>query len=326
MTRSVTSSAHLTYRIGAVARITGLSTHTLRKWEDRHGLIAPRRSEGGERIYSAADVQRLSLARDLARAGMPLGDLAGCETAELERLLQETRGGDAPDSRDSSAWRLGLAVLGTALPPQLQGSSPRLRRLRLLASAAELDDLREALAGTSPDLLIVECPAITDGTAEELARAMETVDAAAALVVYGFGTHAHVDALRRPEVSLVRAPVDAVELERHCLGLASSLWDRWPQAAPVSAAQTRRRYSREALARIAGMSTDIACECPRHLADLIMSLEAFEDYSASCVNRNDRDAALHRHLQETAIAGRALLEEALSRVVAHEDISLTAGP
>jgi hypothetical protein len=88
--------------------------------------------------------------------------------------------------------------------------------------------------------------------------------------------------------------------------------------------ESPRRYSAETLAQLAGASTDIACECPRHLVDLIRSLEAFEDYSASCENRDDKDAALHRHLRDTAIAGRALLEEALSRVVVHENLALAS--
>ena len=44
---------------------TGLSPDLLRSWEKRYGAVQPDRSPGGQRMYSAADVERLSL---LARA------------------------------------------------------------------------------------------------------------------------------------------------------------------------------------------------------------------------------------------------------------------
>ena len=42
MSRSSADDANL--KIGAVARLTGLSVHTLRKWEDRYGAVEPRRN------------------------------------------------------------------------------------------------------------------------------------------------------------------------------------------------------------------------------------------------------------------------------------------
>ena len=78
------------YRIGAAARLTGISAHTLRKWEDRYGLVEPRRSPGGERLYSGADVKRLALVKDLARSGMSLQRLADLSMSELERRLHLT--------------------------------------------------------------------------------------------------------------------------------------------------------------------------------------------------------------------------------------------
>ena len=51
------------YQIGAVAEMTGLSIQTLRHW-DEVGLVPPsERSEGGFRLYSDVDVQRLLVIR-----------------------------------------------------------------------------------------------------------------------------------------------------------------------------------------------------------------------------------------------------------------------
>jgi MerR family transcriptional regulator, light-induced transcriptional regulator len=46
-------------RIGEVSRRTGIAVPTLRAWERRYGLLEPDRTEGGHRLYSEADVDRV---------------------------------------------------------------------------------------------------------------------------------------------------------------------------------------------------------------------------------------------------------------------------
>ena len=55
--------------VRVVAQRTGLSSHVLRAWERRYGVVAPHRTEGGQRLYSDADIERLSLLRTLTAAG-----------------------------------------------------------------------------------------------------------------------------------------------------------------------------------------------------------------------------------------------------------------
>src|SRR4029450_2749536 len=52
------------YSIGAVARIRGVPTQTLRAWEDRYQQIVPTRSGGGQRLYSRDQVDQLSFIRN----------------------------------------------------------------------------------------------------------------------------------------------------------------------------------------------------------------------------------------------------------------------
>ncbi|CAN5793866.1 HTH-type transcriptional repressor CarH [soil metagenome] len=85
------------FPIGAVARKTGLSTHVLRAWERRYGVVEPRRAEGGTRLYDEADVVRLRLLKRVTGAGHPIGGVANAGTEELLALLQ-----DEPSARRSS--------------------------------------------------------------------------------------------------------------------------------------------------------------------------------------------------------------------------------
>ena len=49
------------YKIGAVSKITGIGTETLRAWERRYKAVVPNRSESGDRVYSRDDLAKLFL-------------------------------------------------------------------------------------------------------------------------------------------------------------------------------------------------------------------------------------------------------------------------
>jgi DNA-binding transcriptional MerR regulator len=74
------------YRIGTVARMAGISTHALRAWERRYGVPAPERSEGGARLYSEAEVERLRLLKRAVDRGHAIGRLVPLDRATLERV------------------------------------------------------------------------------------------------------------------------------------------------------------------------------------------------------------------------------------------------
>jgi DNA-binding transcriptional MerR regulator len=56
-------------RIGELSRRTGVSPRSLRYYEEQ-GLLTSSRSDAGQRHYSDAEVQRVSLIRRLFEAGM----------------------------------------------------------------------------------------------------------------------------------------------------------------------------------------------------------------------------------------------------------------
>ncbi|MBM7567827.1 MerR family transcriptional regulator [Paenibacillus sacheonensis] len=71
------------YSIKKVAELLGMQVVTIRAWENRYGVIAPRRSEGGHRIYSEEDVLTLRfLKRQL--------DENGLKISEAVRLLRQS--------------------------------------------------------------------------------------------------------------------------------------------------------------------------------------------------------------------------------------------
>ena len=57
------------YTVGRTAQLTGVPRETLRKWEQRYGVVEPVRSEGNYRLYDDEAVRRLTVMRDLVDAG-----------------------------------------------------------------------------------------------------------------------------------------------------------------------------------------------------------------------------------------------------------------
>ena len=75
------------YRIGTVARLSGLSTHVIRVWERRYAVLSPDRTPGGARLYDDADVERLRLLKRAVDSGHSIGSLAQLSTEALARLV-----------------------------------------------------------------------------------------------------------------------------------------------------------------------------------------------------------------------------------------------
>ena len=59
------------YMIGVAAQLAGMHPQTLRSYEQK-GLVTPQRTSGDTRMYSQADIERLSLINELTDEGINL--------------------------------------------------------------------------------------------------------------------------------------------------------------------------------------------------------------------------------------------------------------
>jgi DNA-binding transcriptional MerR regulator len=71
------------FAISVAAEMTSLQVQNLRVYE-RRGLLAPDRTSGGTRLYSAEDIERLHRIRDLLAAGLNLAGIAAVLELEEE--------------------------------------------------------------------------------------------------------------------------------------------------------------------------------------------------------------------------------------------------
>ncbi|ART63636.1 MerR family transcriptional regulator [Kushneria marisflavi] len=86
------------YPIREVSRLTGVNSVTLRAWERRYGLIQPRRTPKGHRLYAREDIERVERILQWLNRGVPVSQVGELlDQASTETSAQED-GGQAPTS------------------------------------------------------------------------------------------------------------------------------------------------------------------------------------------------------------------------------------
>ncbi|MBV9718497.1 MAG: MerR family transcriptional regulator [Candidatus Eremiobacteraeota bacterium] len=121
--------------IGVVARVTGVSTDTIRAWERRYGLVSPARNKAGIRTYVRSDVDRIALARAATGLGHSIGRIAECSNEQLQQLL----GSEVPAGRTPGASAEAVArTFDALLRYEIQAAESILRSAMLLAPFDEL--------------------------------------------------------------------------------------------------------------------------------------------------------------------------------------------
>jgi len=317
----------VSYRSGAAARFAGIPVETLRVWERRYGVVRPHLSPRGQRLYSIGEVRRLALIKQLVDTGQPIGAIAGLPTDDLIAMREAVQALAVPRGRpgvgagDRRPARIALA--GPSVATLRLDEAATVGRLNVVGRYQSAVDAATLLGRVQADVVVVELPTLNDESLGAVARLKAACGAAWAIVVYRFAPSAAIRRLRDAGHQVVHAPSDAVEIGAMCGALLPSPRSRSTTMAPDGEPMAPPpRFDDLALAALAGASSSIYCECPRHLVELVRNVGSFERYSAECANRSPADAALHHDLQITAARARALLEEALMRVAIAEGLPL----
>ena len=100
--------------IKTVAWQTGLSPHVIRAWEKRYQTVQPTRSEGKQRLYSTADIERLTVLRQATEAGFSIGAIASLPTESVQALLTKAVGTqrvvDSAETGQTDLVKIGLPL------------------------------------------------------------------------------------------------------------------------------------------------------------------------------------------------------------------------
>ncbi|KQQ93569.1 MerR family transcriptional regulator [Massilia sp. Leaf139] len=309
-----TEPERIMYRSGAAARLAGLPVETLRIWERRYSLSDAERSEHGQRLYSAEQVARLGLLKQLVDQGHAIGVLAGLGREQLQAMLAASAG----DARLSTG-PVRIVLVGASLARRVAAERQGLG-LEVRASCARLEQVADLAVPSGAQVLVVELSELDDSVLPRLAAAREAAGVAATVVLYRFCPSATIRALRSLGCLVARVPADLAELGLLCRSALAG--QRLSLQAVPAPAVAPPRFDEEALATIAAAGNSLSCECPRHLTDLLLMVGSFERYSAQCANRNPEDARIHSQLELAAGRARMVLEEALTALAVADGLPL----
>lgn len=328
------------YRSGAVARMLRMPVATLRIWERRYALCQPATTPSGHRLYNADQVRELAQVKQLVDLGHAIGTVAGLDAEARARML---------------ATHVEMLDLDSKAPAhhQAEPQLPRLDEPLLRPAGAGLRALigqaciwveSDALSLRLSDWLEVQraaghvvavgavppSPSLKPGAPGFFIHEVGTVDAEAVsrvlaarsarpatvqALLYSYATPKLVEELLEAGVRLLRGSQPEAALQ---VWLDWAWHDRHGALPDADVQAPARRYDDATLSDMAVASTTVACECPRHVSEILTLLSQFEAYSRQCENLSPEDAALHAMLERVTGQSRALFEGALDRLMQHE--------
>lgn len=307
--------------------MAGIPVSTLRIWELRHQAFSPSKTTGQHRLYSQEDVNKACLLKQLSKDGHLISAIANLDAASLGRLHNPT--GLSPDFQlvaRTEVKTVSLAVIGAGMAGRVDSKK---FTSHFLSSTIRVTDRFKDLAQANaakfherPQILLIKVNTLHDTIRSEIQALALRQGVLQTVVVYSFAKESVVEAMRVVGVLVRREPVSDYELS----DLISSvlLVDTSKNVGGVypDSVIPARKYSDETLSHVASVATNMLCECPRHVAELIAQLASFEQYSQECLNKSDEDAHLHAYLHAISGSARALFERALEMVAEHEQITL----
>lgn len=312
------------YGIGTVARLTDLKSDTLRVWERRYGLGASFKSPTGRRQYTQSDLDHLQLVSALVKQGVRIGEIAASDRKTLEVLLEQQ--GRMATSRPQLPTKPRVVFVGADLCQWLDAHQGCVSGVSALLARLPVDEVVPSLqADQTADVLVVHCPSLTLQQIRGVEALAARLEVRRTIVLYQFANDQWLAELSRLGHSAFEYPIEPSRLafeigrsqvEKETAAGLGNLSDLMP-AKP-------RLFSDAALRAAAQEKIVLDCECPRHLSDLIRSLNEFEAYSSACSVDNWKDAAIHASIYAYTCQARHLMEKALQSALEGRTLHLEA--
>jgi MerR family transcriptional regulator, light-induced transcriptional regulator len=325
--QNLNKDATARHRIGAVSKLSGVPIPTLRVWESRYSAFTPLKTDGAHRLYGEDDLLKATLLRQISEHGHAISSIANLDNQRLNELLQKYRHTSIAQSRvELQGDTVNLAIIGNALAARIESKKFTLKyrsnAIRVTQIYDNLEAAVECVTGPAPHILLSKVMSLDANTCADIFKVVNCQKVLQSIVIYSYGQEKVIEAMKQSGMIVRRDPISDYDLADL---ISSVLLVDAAKSIPNlshSAMIPARKYSDATLLRIAGISTDVLCECPRHVAEIISQLANFELYSQECLNKTPKDAHLHAYLASVSGSARALFERALEMVATYENISL----
>ena len=242
------------------------------------------------------------------------------------------------NSRENVSGNFRVIVIGPQVTELLHADAGLGERAEIILKCSDLNEWLSLPADKySADLIILQCATVFPDTVDLIKSRTEEAGASRAIVIYHYTQEqtALMMESHASKITAMRSPISAADLKSVCeadlamaeirnLSLNELPDDEVAQSViePLEGEIPDRQFSDELLARVSEISTSIECECPHHLASLLLALNAFELYCRECANRDEKDAMLHAFLHHKTANARQMMENALSTLAEAEGFNL----
>jgi hypothetical protein len=222
-----------------------------------------------------------------------------------------------------------IAVLDEVIPEQIRTNPQEMVDVRLVWSGTSVEDLEAKAPVLRPGVLILDLDRLGPDPIERTRRLQHLSGADLVLILYKFAKRDVVGKLAEVGTRPMKAPISLASLRTQMMSvIVKNIFkkeDRVSDQAEMimpGPPPPARIFTPAQLGHLQEITSAVDCECPNHLSDILQRLQAFEDYSLRCQNKDDKDAQLHHMLYIHTGQARNLMEEALRVLVKYENIDL----
>lgn len=317
------------HKIGAVSSLSGVPTPTLRIWEARYSTFSPIKTLGQHRLYSDDDVLKATLLKRLTDQGHAISNIANLSSQALNSLLMQQQSSNRYQAQTQTEERtISMVIVGLALAGRIESKKFTLSFNNHEIKVTHIfNDVSDALGATfqqTTQILLVKTNSLHAGIEVDIHKLAQNCQALQVIVLYNYGQQNIIESMKHSGMIVRREPISDSDLADLINSVRLVGADQKSIGLVVGALIPLRKYSDATLAKVAGISSNILCECPRHVAEIIAQLASFEQYTHECLNKSSEDAHLHAYLSSVSGSARALFENALEMIAKHEGFDLAS--
>jgi len=315
------------HKIGAVSSLSGVPTPTLRVWEVRYATFTPLKTQGQHRLYSDDDVLKATLLKRLTEQGHAISNIANLSSQALNNLLMQQQSSNRIQvHRQLEDRSISMAIVGLALAGRIESKKFTLsfnnHEIKVTDIFNDLSDALGAEFEQPTQILLIKTNSLHAGIEVDIHKLAQRCQALQVIVLYNYGQQNIIESMKFSGMIVRREPISDSDLADLINSVLLVGTEQKNSGFVVGAVIPQRKYSDATLAKVAAISSNVLCECPRHVAEIIAQLASFEQYTHECLNKSTEDAHLHAYLSSVSGSARALFESALEMVAKHEGIEL----
>ena len=135
-----------------MSRLTGITVHTLRVWEQRYSAIEAERTVSGRRKYTSHNVDRLMSLKFLVDRGCQISSIATLSENELKKHLSQYNDKKSMSSLVKNKGKPSVAIYGEYLPIKIKKINYNLDDFTIVFCGADLDSFKADASRIKPDI------------------------------------------------------------------------------------------------------------------------------------------------------------------------------